>query len=116
MVEMKFLKRIQQTIERYGMIAIGDTVIVGVSGGPDSMALLFVLHEMQDDYQLSLWASHYNHKLRGKESDREAEFVKYQAERIGVRQTVDGHGGKFLVSRFWFLVGTDSCTLPVASN
>jgi tRNA(Ile)-lysidine synthase len=95
-VKMKFLKRIQQTIEHYGMLAIGDTVIVGVSGGPDSMALLFVLHEMQNDYQLSLWASHYNHKLRGKESDQEAEFVKYQTERIGVPLLVEDDDGSLL--------------------
>lgn len=99
MVKMKFLKRIQQTIERYGMLAIGDTVIMGVSGGPDSMALLFVLREMQDDYQLSLWASHYNHKLRGKESDQEAEFVKCQAERIGVPLLVEDDDGSLLKTK-----------------
>jgi len=98
-VKMKFLKRIQQTIERYGMLAIGDTVIMGVSGGPDSMALLFVLREMQDDYQLSLWASHYNHKLRGKESDQEAEFVKCQAERIGVPLLVEDDDGSLLKTK-----------------
>ncbi len=99
MVKMKFLKRIQQTIERYRMLAIGDTVIVGVSGGPDSMALLFVLHELHDDYQLSLWASHYNHKLRGKESDQEAEFVKCQAEKIGVPLLVEDDDGSLLKTK-----------------
>jgi tRNA(Ile)-lysidine synthase len=98
-VKMKFLKRIQQTIERYGMLAIGDTVIVGVSGGPDSMALLFVLREMQDNYQLSLWASHYNHKLRGKESDQEAEFVKCQAERLDVPFLVEDDDGSLLKTK-----------------
>ena len=99
MVKMKFLRRIQQTIERYGMIAIGDTVIVGVSGGPDSMALLFALHQLQDGYQLSLWASHYNHKLRGKESDQESEFVKSQAERIGVPLLVENDDGSLLKTK-----------------
>jgi tRNA(Ile)-lysidine synthase len=99
MVKMKFLKRIQQTIERYGMLAIGDTVVVGVSGGPDSMALLFALHQLQDDYQLSLWASHYNHKLRGKESDQEAEFVKFQADRIGVPLLVEDDDGSLLKTK-----------------
>jgi len=99
MKKMNFLKRIQQTIERYGMLAVGDRVIVGVSGGPDSMALLFALHQLQDDYQLSLWASHYNHKLRGKESDQEAEFVKCQAERIGIPLLVEDDDGSLLKTK-----------------
>ena len=98
-VKMKFLKRVQETIERYGMLAIGDTVIVGVSGGPDSMALLFALHQLQDDYQLSLWASHYNHKLRGKESDQEAEFVKCQTERMGIPLLVENDDGSLLKTK-----------------
>ena len=97
--KMSFLKRIQKTIERYKMLAIGDKVIVGVSGGPDSMALLLALHEMKEDYLLSLWASHYNHKLREKESDQEAEFVKCQSERIGVPLLVEDDDGSLLRTR-----------------
>ncbi|WAC09148.1 MAG: tRNA lysidine(34) synthetase TilS [Thermodesulfobacteriota bacterium] len=81
------------------MLAIGDRVIVCVSGGPDSMALLFALHQLQDDYQLSLWGSHYNHKLRGKESDQEAEFVKCQAERIGIPLLVEDDNGSLLKTK-----------------
>ena len=98
-VKMRFLKQVQKTIERYQMLANGDTVIVGVSGGPDSMALLFALHQIQDNYQLSLWACHYNHKLRGEESDQEAEFVKCQAERMGIPLLVENDDGSLLKAK-----------------
>jgi tRNA(Ile)-lysidine synthase len=98
-VKMKFLKRVQETIERYQMLAMGDKVIVGVSGGADSMALLFALHQMQDEYHLSLWVSHYNHKLRGKESNQEAEFVKCQAERMGIPLLLENDDGSLLKTK-----------------
>jgi len=98
-MKKKFLDRFQETIKRYGMLENGDTVIVGVSGGPDSMALLFALHQIQDNYQLSLWACHYNHKLRGEESDQEAEFVKCQAERMGIPLLVENDDGSLLKAK-----------------
>jgi len=81
---VEFLKRVQETIERYEMLQSGDKVIVGVSGGPDSIALLKALHRLKTQYRISLRAAHYNHKLRGDESNREAEFVNIQAEKIGI--------------------------------
>ena len=83
-MEREFLNRIRKTIERYEMLKPGDKVVVGVSGGPDSIALLNALDMLKNCYQLSLWAAHYNHKLRGEESAREAEFVNSQAKTIGV--------------------------------
>jgi tRNA(Ile)-lysidine synthase len=49
---------------------------VAVSGGPDSVALLLVLLELKKDYNLSLCVVHVNHKLRGKESDQDQDFVR----------------------------------------
>lgn len=96
MNKMKFLKRVQDTIERYGMLEQGDRVIVGVSGGPDSMALLVALHQLQEDYQLLLWAAHYNHKLRGGESEQDAEFVRSQAEKMLIPFLVENDDGSLL--------------------
>lgn len=66
----------RETIQRYGMINVGDTVIVGVSGGADSMALLNFLFYEQERLQITVNACHINHNLRGEESDRDELFVR----------------------------------------
>ena len=47
------IKKVQGTIKLYKMLEDGDTVLVGVSSGPDSVCLLHVLKELQDEYNLS---------------------------------------------------------------
>ena len=93
---MKFLKQIRETVEYYGMVQQGDKVIIGVSGGPDSMALLFSFFYLQKHYNLSLLAAHYNHRLRGKESDQDAEFVKTQIKRFGIPLLFEEDNGSLL--------------------
>jgi len=95
----EFLKQIQETIERYEMLQLGDRVVVGVSGGADSMALLTALYRLKDHYQLSLWAAYYNHKLRGEESDREEEFVNIQTKKFGIPLTSEEDDGSLLQSQ-----------------
>ena len=56
---------VKNTIERYSMINKGDTVIAAVSGGADSVALLYVLYSLKDELGFSLAACHVNHNLRG---------------------------------------------------
>ena len=51
-------------IERHKMIQPGDKVVVGLSGGADSVALLHVLKELQDSMHFELYAAHVNHGLR----------------------------------------------------
>ncbi len=85
---------VRDTIHRYDMIRPGDTVLVGVSGGPDSVALLTILHELRDEWALSLRAAHLNHGLRGAEAAADATFVEELCARMGVPCTmgeVDGH-------------------------
>lgn len=62
----------------------GDTIIVAVSGGPDSVALLDLLHRLRDDEELRLVAAHVDHGFRGEESAAEAELVRRFAENLGV--------------------------------
>ena len=69
------IEKVISTIERYGMLKSGTTIIVALSGGADSMALLFVLHTLKDYYGIKLIAAHVNHCLRGDESDRDETFV-----------------------------------------
>jgi tRNA(Ile)-lysidine synthase len=64
--------------------AKGDAVIVGVSGGPDSVALFHLLNLMKYNYNLTIYAAHFNHKLRGRESALDARFVEKLAALYGV--------------------------------
>ena len=68
----------------------GKKLLVAVSGGPDSLALLHSLYRLRGEHGLTLCGAHLNHKLRGVESDADAEFVGDTFERLGVPFTVDG--------------------------
>lgn len=65
-----------KTIKEYQMLQHGDTVVVGVSGGADSMCLLHFLCTLRESMQLTIHAAHINHNLRGKESDDDQAFVE----------------------------------------
>ena len=68
-----------QAIQRSGMLAPGDRVGVAVSGGADSVALLRAAYRLRDDLGITLAVVHFNHALRGAESDGDAEFVEREA-------------------------------------
>jgi len=68
----KFLKTIQEN----GLINKGDGIVIGVSGGPDSLSMLHLFSSIQEAYDLSLYAVHLNHGYRGAASDADAVFVK----------------------------------------
>ncbi len=79
-----FLGKIRKTIDSFGMIDPGDVIVAGVSGGSDSMALLFALWDLREFYPgTGVVVSHVNHGLRGAESDEDAEFVREAARRLG---------------------------------
>ena len=63
-------------IREQNMVQPGDTVICAVSGGADSMALLQAMYLLKEKLDICLEAAHFNHHLRGEESDRDADFVK----------------------------------------
>ena len=69
-------RKILDFIRQQQMLAPGDTVICGVSGGKDSMALLHILLELQDALSITVAAAHFNHNLRGEESLRDQDFVE----------------------------------------
>ncbi|MDQ0163399.1 tRNA lysidine(34) synthetase TilS [Aeribacillus alveayuensis] len=64
-----------KTIEEYELMDHNATVVVGVSGGPDSLALLHILHRLQSIYKLKIVAAHVDHMFRGEQSKEEMEFV-----------------------------------------
>ncbi len=70
------IEKVRKYIEQYQMINRGDTIILGISGGADSVCLLFVLLELCEEYELNLMGVHVNHNLRGDEALRDQEFVE----------------------------------------
>ena len=62
-------------LHRFDMVQPRDTVICAVSGGADSMALLWAMYLLKDKLGIRLEAAHFNHNLRGEESLRDAAFV-----------------------------------------
>ena len=70
------LNNLLEFIRRYGLISPGDRVICAVSGGADSVALLFAMYLLRERLDITLEAAHFNHRLRGEESDADEAFVK----------------------------------------
>ena len=78
------LSKLRSFAKQYDMICPGDTVIAAVSGGADSVALLFSLYLLKESMGITLEAAHFNHGLRGEESDRDAEFVRNLCDRYDI--------------------------------
>jgi len=78
------LTKVRKTIKKYGMLQKGDHVLVGVSGGADSVALLAALNRLRPLYRLTLTAAHFNHRTRAHESDRDEAFVRALCKSLGI--------------------------------
>ena len=71
-------------IREQHMIPAGSTGILAVSGGADSVCLLHILHRLSAELDIRLAVCHVNHGIRGEEAARDAEFVRQEAERLGL--------------------------------
>ncbi len=80
--------KVKETIQKYGLLEKGDRVIVGVSGGPDSVALLHMLHQLRKPLQLTLVAAHVNHRIRGENADEDERFVAHLARQWDIEYRV----------------------------
>ncbi len=78
------LNKLQAFIRQQDLLQPGDKVVCAVSGGADSVALLFALYLLKDKLAIQLEAAHFNHQLRGEESDRDAEFVEQLCDRYDI--------------------------------
>lgn len=78
------MKSLAQELQAERLLNVGDTVVVGVSGGPDSMALLHLLLGLsrEQNWNLDLHVAHLNHQLRGSESEKDAAFVLAAADSL----------------------------------
>ncbi len=70
------LNKLESFLRRYQMVTAGDAVVCAVSGGADSVAMLFAMYLLRDKLGITVSAAHFNHKLRGEESDRDESFVR----------------------------------------
>lgn len=78
------LNKLLSLIRQYKMIVPGDHVICALSGGADSVALAFAMYLLKDKLDIRLSAAHFNHHLRGEESDRDEQFVRQFCDRYDI--------------------------------
>lgn len=78
------LNKLTAFIRRYDQIRPGEHIICAVSGGADSVALLFGLYLLREKLRFTLSAAHFNHQLRGDESDRDEAFVRMLCDRYDI--------------------------------
>ncbi len=74
------LNKLQSFCREQGLIVPGDRIVCAVSGGADSMALLWAMYLLRDKLGITLECAHFNHQLRGDESQRDADFVRQFCE------------------------------------
>ena len=78
------LNKLAAFLEENRMLQPGDELVCAVSGGADSVALLFAMYLLKDKLNIHLSAAHFNHHLRGAESDRDARFVEDLCGGLGI--------------------------------
>lgn len=110
------LNKLWDFIREQGLISPGDTVVCAVSGGTDSVAPLFALYLLKEKGSFHLEAAHFNHKLRGEESNRDETFVRCLCQRfeiplhVGSGKVVSGKKGLEAAARdarYGFLLGLE---------
>lgn len=80
----RLLRKLEAFLERQGLFRPGERVVVGVSGGPDSLCLLHALWSLREKRGLELLVAHCHHQLRGEEAERDAAAVAHLAQQLGL--------------------------------
>ncbi|SHK59001.1 tRNA lysidine(34) synthetase TilS [Tepidibacter formicigenes] len=78
------VNKVRDTIKKHNLLSDGDKVILGLSGGPDSVCLLHILNYLKDEFNIKLYAAHLNHKIRGIEAQKDAMYVAKICDVMGV--------------------------------
>jgi tRNA(Ile)-lysidine synthase len=81
-------QRVLDYIQSRGLIADGQTLLVAVSGGQDSVCLLHILNNLQSVLNIRLHVAHLDHQLRGKESAADAKYVAALAKKLDIPATI----------------------------
>jgi tRNA(Ile)-lysidine synthase len=77
-------KEVLSRVKEYSLINKDENIVIGVSGGPDSMALLYVLLEIKDEIGFNIHIAHINHGVRGEAADNDQLFVERMAKQLGL--------------------------------
>ncbi len=78
-------QKVKETIKKYNLINSGDRIVLGVSGGPDSIAMLDILRQLRDEIKFEIYVVHINHNIRGKDADEDEEYVKKYCENYNIK-------------------------------
>ena len=105
----KLVFKVKEYVVRQSLIDPGEKLAAAISGGPDSVTMLYCLNNLKEVIGFKLHVFHINHMLRGEESDRDETFVKNLAESLGLpfyakKVDVAGHQKK------------QKCSLQVAAR
>lgn len=80
--------KVRSTIKRFNLIRNGDRILVGVSGGPDSVTLLYILNSLKNELKISLHIAHLDHMLR-KDSSKDSKYVLDLARKFKLPVTTE---------------------------
>jgi len=82
-------RRVLQFIREHSLVSSQQKLLVAVSGGPDSVCLLYILVGLQDELDIKLHVAHLDHQLRGAESEADARYVADLAHRLGIPASIE---------------------------
>ena len=77
-------EKVLSTINKHNLIESGDKIVIGISGGPDSVCLLHILSRLKDKLNIELYAAHLNHQIRGIEAQKDALYVSEICDEMGI--------------------------------
>lgn len=86
---MTLLDRVRTTITKHHLIQRAESIVLGISGGPDSLALAHLLRALRDEWHIQIHLAHLNHQLRGADSDADAEFIAWLAREWNLPATIE---------------------------
>ena len=78
------INKILNTIKKYNLIQENDKIVIGVSGGPDSICLLHLLHTLKDELKIEINVAHINHMIR-EEADEETKYVEEMCKSMNIK-------------------------------
>ena len=81
---MQIIDKVKDAINKYKLIEEGDKIVVAISGGPDSVCLLHVLHTLTSEYGIQIYGAHLNHNFRGLEAQKDAQYVNNLCEELDI--------------------------------
>ncbi len=78
------INKVKNNIEKYKLLEDTKTVLAAISGGPDSMAMLYSLYELRQEYGFRILVAHVNHGVRGEFAKRDQDFVQLISKELGL--------------------------------